>query len=397
MAQALAARLGCPVAIDDPQMHLLAHTPQEGPVDEARLDSILRLQPPAEVTRWALEFGIAETQSALRLPANDDFELLPRVCAPIRCQGLLLGYIWLIDKGQRLTDSDLRTVEDTAESVGLVLYRDQLLGDLERGRRRELLRDLLSDDDSVRQAAADSLVAGEHFVPHGSVTCVVVQSRANSEPHDETAVVIEDALARAARHFTGRHALSMARADHGVLVASMAKGSLPRDELDRLAESVRADVAARTGQVTVAGLGSSVSSLVATRESYEQARRAIRVAEIVSGFGPTVAWKDLGIYSLLVQLPLEQLSADVLHPGLLRLFQQDPSGSLVQTLEVYLDHAGDARSTIAALAIHRTSLYYRLSRIEELTGIQLSDGGERLSVHLGLKLARLAGRHPGAS
>ena len=39
--------------------------------------------------------------------------------------------------------------------------------------------------------------------------------------------------------------------------------------------------------------------------------------------------------------------------------------------------------------MHRTSLYYRLSRIELITGMNLASGTDRLSLHLGLKLARL--------
>jgi DNA-binding PucR family transcriptional regulator len=47
---------------------------------------------------------------------------------------------------------------------------------------------------------------------------------------------------------------------------------------------------------------------------------------------------------------------------------------------------------VQVLSIHRTTLYYRLGRITELTGMDLRDGGERLAVHLGLKLARFTRR-----
>ena len=43
------------------------------------------------------------------------------------------------------------------------------------------------------------------------------------------------------------------------------------------------------------------------------------------------------------------------------------------------------------LHIHRATLYYRLSRIEELTGMSLADGQDRLALHLGVKLGRLTG------
>ena len=49
----------------------------------------------------------------------------------------------------------------------------------------------------------------------------------------------------------------------------------------------------------------------------------------------------------------------------------------------------DAKATAAALWPHRTSLYYRLRRIEDLAGVDLSRGADRLLCHLALRLARL--------
>jgi DNA-binding PucR family transcriptional regulator len=41
------------------------------------------------------------------------------------------------------------------------------------------------------------------------------------------------------------------------------------------------------------------------------------------------------------------------------------------------------------LGIHRQTLYYRLSRIERLTGLDLGEGEDRLLLHMALKHARL--------
>jgi sugar diacid utilization regulator len=67
----------------------------------------------------------------------------------------------------------------------------------------------------------------------------------------------------------------------------------------------------------------------------------------------------------------------------------------LQTLEVYLDRAGDAQATAAELSLARGSLYYRLNRIAAITGADLRSGDDRLMLHVGLKLARLAGLYSG--
>jgi DNA-binding PucR family transcriptional regulator len=57
---------------------------------------------------------------------------------------------------------------------------------------------------------------------------------------------------------------------------------------------------------------------------------------------------------------------------------------------VFLDHAGTVARAADALHIHRQTLYYRLGRIEALTGCDLGDGQARLLLHMSVKLARLA-------
>ncbi|CAM5678682.1 PucR family transcriptional regulator OS=Streptomyces tendae OX=1932 GN=GUR47_36620 PE=4 SV=1 [Streptomyces tendae] len=62
---------------------------------------------------------------------------------------------------------------------------------------------------------------------------------------------------------------------------------------------------------------------------------------------------------------------------------------LARTAEVYLDCAGQAGRTAAELGVHRQTLYYRLSRVEPLTGLDLDDGEDRLLLHMALKAQRL--------
>ena len=85
---------------------------------------------------------------------------------------------------------------------------------------------------------------------------------------------------------------------------------------------------------------------------------------------------------------------ELLHPGLARLFSLPGNDALVATLESYLDHACDVKFTAEALFLHRASLYYRLQRIEETAQVSLKSGGDRLALHIGLKLAWLLGVHP---
>jgi DNA-binding PucR family transcriptional regulator len=101
--------------------------------------------------------------------------------------------------------------------------------------------------------------------------------------------------------------------------------------------------------------------------------------------GPVAQWASIGPFRLLTALPPEVARDPVVHALLLPVHQE-----LARTAEIYLDCAGQATRAAAELGIHRQTLYYRLSRIEKLTGLDLDDGEDRLLLHMTLKGARLA-------
>src|SRR4051794_14806618 len=150
IVEALGRRVQRAVAVDDPRMRLQVYSPHFGPVDDTRLESILHREAPPESVKHVLSQGIATAPGPMRIAACPDLGLLPRICVPIRCQKILLGYLWLVDADETLTDAELEIAAEAAEAAGVVLYREQLLNELERGRERELFRDLLSGEDQVR-------------------------------------------------------------------------------------------------------------------------------------------------------------------------------------------------------------------------------------------------------
>ena len=62
------------------------------------------------------------------------------------------------------------------------------------------------------------------------------------------------------------------------------------------------------------------------------------------------------------------------------------SGALMTTARVILDLGGDIAAAAKALRVHRTTLYYRIDRISELTGVDLRTGPARIDLQLALWL-----------
>lgn len=391
LAEGLAARMNRGVAIDDPNFRLIVHTAHHGPVDETRLESILRLRPPEDVLRYIQSLHLERMSGTVtRLHAVESLGMLARVLAPVRSGSQTFGFLSLIDADESLAEADLAVIAEVAQSAASVMERDSLFEELRAGRRRELLRDVLSTDAELRASAADEL-DGLQAGLSGPVQALIVRIPTSQVPAGrDLTTTVEAALDRAARRTLTRRCLYLSRATHGLLVVPTR--GLEASDLDRVAAAAVSEVSAGVGAEGVhSALGEPVERVSDLARSYEQAQLALRVAQLVSTFGTHVAWSQLGVYRTLVHLPLDSLPEDSIPAELTSL--QDAAGGedLLRTVEVYLDEAGDVRRTIGRLAIHRTSLYYRLNRFFDLTGLDLRRGEERLSVHLGLKLARLRG------
>ena len=133
------------------------------------------------------------------------------------------------------------------------------------------------------------------------------------------------------------------------------------------------------------GEGETVDELRHAPSSYRHALQALRAASDQGVESP--AGTICAPYRLLTALPPTAL-ADL--PSGVRKLIDGGYDQLVLTLETFLDHAGDVKQTAAELWLHRTSLYYRLRRIEEITGVDLTRGEDRLLCHVALRLSRLA-------
>ena len=143
------------------------------------------------------------------------------------------------------------------------------------------------------------------------------------------------------------------------------------------------------GHQAVAGVGPVRSGDGAAATSYADAALTAQAVRLLPELGTVAGSEDLGVYRWLLTLPRDELHPSRYPAPLRRLIEADPAGGLLETLATYLECGGDVGRASSALHVHRSTLYYRLGRIEELAGVDLHEGSHRLELHVGLKLRRL--------
>jgi hypothetical protein len=388
----LAARLHRSVVVDDANVKLLYASRHYGDEDEVRRRAVLQRDAGARIIGYVLSQGVTTWTTAGIIPANEELQLHTRVCVPVRWRGTLLGLLMVVDHESSLTTAELSMITEAAQDLATLMTGEHAPEvDADAQALSDALDDLVASEPALHRAAVRTLTTrlGDQDDRHVRVLRLkAYEGPATTTPGHVAAGFRHAIASEGARRLAGTVVSSVHERAALTLITSRSKIS------DAAITGYARDLVARVHAVAsgrfrcVAGVGGAGVGL-------EQARASFRQAELAANAGrdllpqPVVGWADLGELAVLLQLPLAQLEQDCLPDEVQRLLAYDKDGRSVETVQAYLDHAGSAPDTADALHVHRTTLYYRLERIREATGLDLDDGRTRLAVHLGLRLHEL--------
>ncbi|MFJ9636048.1 PucR family transcriptional regulator [Streptomyces sp. NPDC101178] len=377
----ISALLGAPATLENRDFGLVAFgahdSDDDTAMDPVRTRSILTRRSTPAVRAWFEGFGITRATGPVRIPAAPEAGVFrDRLCLPVRHRGVVLGYVWLLDTDPGPADEQLTAAMEVTARIGALLSDEARAGaDLSREFGAVLTAGPGRQHDTAVAALREALgpdAGGLH-----TVVCVTPWEA------EDTPSVRGVASAAALATITG----AGGGGDGGSGSVSLA-ALIRLRSADRLDPATGAAERLRTGAGPGAtgGVAAPRRGLDALPASWREATAAARAARAETRFGPVARWSSIGPYRLLTALP--GTGTDPADPAVASLLTPLHK-ELAHTAEVFLDCAGQASRTAAELGIHRQTLYYRLSRIEQITGLDLNDGEDRLLLHMAVKRARL--------
>ncbi|WP_329123246.1 PucR family transcriptional regulator [Streptomyces sp. NBC_01465] len=376
LADEISALLGAPATLENRDFGLIAFGAHDGEsgfdetaMDPVRTRSILTRKSTVAVRDWFEGFGIARATGPVRIPAAPDAGVFRgRICLPVRHRGVVLGYVWLLDGDPGPTPEQLTAAMEVAARIGTLLSQEAQAGaDLSR----EFAAVLTAERGWQRDMAVSALAAALGPDATGLHAVVALTPWSADGPPGVRSIPAAAAACEVPLTSAGGRAVAVLvrlRSADTPAPALTAAGRLLTD----------------AGPGATAGVSGPRRGLAELAESWREAVAAARAAAARPGLGPVAQWASIGPYRMLTALP-EGVHRDPAVRDLLTPVHTE----LAHTAEVFLDHAGQAGRTAAALGIHRQTLYYRLSRIEQLTDLDLDEGEDRLLLHMALKAARL--------
>jgi hypothetical protein len=369
----LADALGRPVALEDRRWRLLAFSAHTELEDRVRQASILARAAPPDVVAWLDTLGLEQAGAVVDTPANAAIGMGPRTCAPVRHDGALLGFLWVIPGPVALDAGQRATLVATAREAATTLWAARAGRGEAHARIAALLGELLDDPDAgVRARAAVELAARQGWTRGGRYAVALAELDGA-----DAAEVAE----RARRRWHADDLVWRVRGDVATVVAHLGGGSAGPAGVARALVDAGAPCAAASA---------AFGELATAREAAGGAGAALIAVQHVPALGPAAAADELGSWVLAARLWDATGRPAVVAP-LDALLGARSGLELARALEATLDAAGDVAAAARALHVHRATLYRRLARAEELTGLRLNRGDDRLQAHLALRMWRLAG------
>ncbi|MGK5111188.1 MULTISPECIES: PucR family transcriptional regulator [unclassified Geodermatophilus] len=379
----LAAEVRLPIQLTDHQMRSLGFTPHGDLIDSIRQQTLLSKVTPPEIRKYFEGRGVLRTKEPLWLPPDPSKGVLGRTVVPVLVDKVHYGLLWILDDEHQVQGALLDRVREVAKVIGEQV-RDQETAENDRF---ALTRQLLQGNAERRNIAWTELVRARAVDSDDTLTAVVIRVRSAGGGTD-----------RVPRHvlsYTHGSGLPhyVLRAVEGSAAALLVPGSRGDQALDRIAELGRSIVqdAVDPDATVYVGIGGQGHAGPSAWLSASQAARAADAAERFPELERVAAWDRLGSLRLLVSISEPDLRV-LIDPRIITLHCDHRE--LLATVETYLDTGGDITSTCKALNVHRGTVYYRLRRVEELTGLSIRSGADRLTIHTGAKAVRLLGEDP---
>jgi PucR family transcriptional regulator, purine catabolism regulatory protein len=298
---------------------------------------------------------------------------------------------WLVaikDGGGPLSDFDRLTLHQAVTIVALELLRGRVAGDTERRLAGDVLAALVGGE----LTGAELSRRLEPFGLSERVAAIVVPRPAGARSSRGSSTAVEDALAQALRDEASPGLV----ASTGALTCGLVPG-LEEEELFAMAGRVAARLKVAAGAPLDLGVGRPVPGAEA-RRTFHEARCAVEALALgvqepshngsaVNG-GPRVAtYRDLGSFQLLLSLQedeaLRLFCDSILGP--IEASEGHYGGELMRSLEAFIEENGQWERAARRLYCHRHTLRYRIRRVEELTGRNLSSARDRIEFWLALR------------
>lgn len=300
------------------------------------------------------------------------------VAVPVPVGGAGSRGHWLVTARRSGSVGDLERLvaRQAAMVVALELMRDRAVRETERRLAGDVLAEALGG-----RLGAEELRGRLHPFGIGGRVAVLLY---DLDPTTDDAETLS-----AAMRTSGLNALVAVNGAAGRPLLCAIVDPADRDPIELAREGRRA--LSSEGRPVRAAVSRALP-VASLRRAFHEARCALEATAMANGSTPEVAsHRDLGAFTLLLSIQdddaLRTYSDELLAP--IADGEGEYGPELLRSLEAFIERNGQWERAARDLYCHRHTLRYRIRRIEELTGRDLSQAQDRIELWLALRAREL--------
>ena len=374
------------VVVDFTANQVIAGRPPNALYDEASWQMAVATtlaRPLMKAAREAIDRGTTDPASLFLDDGAQRYRILARI-EPLTVDSQLVGALILFPTSREFSDLDLLMLDSAKFALSVQMMRSFIRFRFETRTQTELFFEIV---EARWRNAGDVAQRAQRLGLNFSIPqqMIVVDFPDKTKAFGGASVDVEHTLARIMQQASLQ--ANLIAIDGGVVCLVPFDTSKKQERTARLTRRIAEELGRHFDEPPVVVAGSRCAALSDYPTAWERCVRMIRIGR---SFGLTgaVSAQDFG--------PLPMLVA-ASEAGDVRSFVQESVGAIaehdrengtpyLETLSTYLQEGCRSQACADTMGLHVTTLRYRLSRIQELFGIDVETPEKRFAVELAIRL-----------
>lgn len=320
---------------------------------------------------------------------------------PVTSGDNVYAYLVISDKDEDLTKTSLTIIEDASTVCALEIVSRNAITEVERRFRNNFVEDLVLGNFDSRQVMLRRATSFDWDLTEPQVVLNIdfdgferyyveqqaYNDKAMRDAKNRFVRIVESIPKRLNRGLLGAD-----KSDSMIVLLSFDKGTSATEAYKnalRVGDFIREEVSKSITPLTVSvGIGRLATDVEHIPASYRQATQALVLGRRVFGGNRCTHFDDLGIFRVISERAendeQEEFCKEWISP--VAEYDETRGTSLIQTLLTYYKSNMNIQESAKKLYIHENTMRYRLNKIEEVLGTDLSKGENLLNLWTALKL-----------
>jgi DNA-binding PucR family transcriptional regulator len=381
-----------PVILESDHFFLLAYNSYYiNQFDLANQQTIFSKKCPLNIFEAFVETGIIDQLKTktgpFRIHEMKEIGLNQRVVVSAKYQDTIMGYIWVQEINEKLTNEEMDFLHEASLHIGKVIYKKNNVVQQKDEAIENLFRKAINNGFSTEKELRWEAKQLDIILP--SIYCIMVvnASHAEEELIEELKITIRSYLNL---KDNTSHVL-IDRSNIVIVVGCYSFKYSPMEASLQVIENLLSNFNTERYSNIYIGIGNEYQQLLSLHSSYVEALEVVELTEKM-GTQENVPYEydKLGIFRYLDLINEKNKKIQYLNKNLQILIDKDQESQteLLKTLEYYLVNNCKLKPTAKQMFIHPNTLNYRIRQITELTSINFSDFNQKCQLYLDLMLLK---------